>query len=250
MTQDLTNVAGLDDLVSFRYLVFAGRASKIGLDQGTYVIQPLAQRFFDLANVRYLLTTKPLTGTTSLGTWRLARQDGEVPAYENPATLPRAYVVPAVREVAPDAAVEAVYELNWDPRREAIVEETVAGLDQAASTPLEATAEIARYEPERVAVDVTASRPAFLVLSDSYATGWTAQIDGQPARLYRANAVYRGVVVPAGAHRVVFTYRPASWEIGRIVAIATAIACVVGCLVWRRRMDGAGSQVKAHPEDR
>ncbi len=245
MTQGLQNAFGEDDLAPFRYQVFAGRRSKIGLDEGTYVIQPLAQRFFDLANVHYLLTTKPVSGTTEAGAWRLIRQDGEVRAYENPAMLPRAYVVPAVRQVAPDVAVEAAYELNWDPRREAIVEEAVEGLDQAAGTPLEATAEIESYEPEQVAVDVAASRAAFLVLSDSYATGWTAEIDGQPARLYRTNGVYRGVVVPAGAHGVVFTYRPAAWEIGRIVALGTIVACLGGTYAARRRRETHDEKVPA-----
>jgi len=241
MTQGLQNGFGEDDLAPFRYQVFAGRRSKIGLEEGTYVIQPLAQRFFDLANVHYLLTTKPVSGTTEAGAWRLFRQDGEVRAYQNPAALPRVYVVPAVRTVAPDDALEAVFDPGWDPRQEAVVEETVEGLGQSDAALPPAAATIDEYAPERVVVTATTPRPAFLVLSESHAPGWHVTVDGQPARLYRANAVYRGVVLPAGAHRVVFTYRPASWEIGRIVALATLAACVGGAYIARRRRQRAAA---------
>jgi len=48
----------------------------------------------------------------------------------------------------------------------------------------------------------------FLVANELYYPGWTATVDGKPAPIYPTNAVMRGVVVPAGATTIDFTYTP------------------------------------------
>lgn len=48
----------------------------------------------------------------------------------------------------------------------------------------------------------------FLVLNDTYDDDWHVEVDGQPAPLLRANALYRAVRLVAGEHRVRFQYRP------------------------------------------
>ena len=61
-------------------------------------------------------------------------------------------------------------------------------------------------------------------------------MDGQPADIYRANYAFRAVFVPAGEHRVTFSYEPLDYQIGAalsaagtiIVALDLAIALVRG----------------------
>lgn len=48
----------------------------------------------------------------------------------------------------------------------------------------------------------------FLVLNELYFPGWSATIQGSPAPIFPTNAVMRGVVVPAGATKIDFTYTP------------------------------------------
>ena len=50
--------------------------------------------------------------------------------------------------------------------------------------------------------------PAFLVAAESYYPGWQASIDGRPARIYPADAAFRGVSVPPGKHTVDFRLVP------------------------------------------
>ncbi len=53
-----------------------------------------------------------------------------------------------------------------------------------------------------------AERPAFLVMRQNYYPGWTAQVDGRAVPIYRADYLYQGISLPAGAHEIVFRYRP------------------------------------------
>lgn len=62
-------------------------------------------------------------------------------------------------------------------------------------------------EPEHVALRVNAPAATGLILSDAFAPGWSATVDGQEVSLYAAQVVARGVVVWPGEHNVEFRYR-------------------------------------------
>jgi uncharacterized membrane protein YfhO len=69
-------------------------------------------------------------------------------------------------------------------------------------------------EPERVVLRVEARRPGLLLLSDTYAAGWSCRVDGAPAHILRANYLFRAVEVPAGRHEVELRYRPRGLVVG------------------------------------
>ncbi|MDQ5846417.1 MAG: YfhO family protein [Acidobacteriota bacterium] len=129
--------------------------------------------------------------------------------------LPRAFVVPTVLTV-PDseASLRTLVDKSFDSRRAAIV----VGDNRTANTGLPAfdsaavesgaTSTIVRDQLNEVEVEVNAPREGMLVLNDSWDAGWVARVDGQKQPLLKVNYNFRGVVVPAGNHRVVFLYRP------------------------------------------
>ncbi len=55
---------------------------------------------------------------------------------------------------------------------------------------------------------VTASRPAWVMLKESYAPHWTATVDGKPVKPQMLAPSFVGIPVPAGTHEVAFQYRP------------------------------------------
>ncbi len=79
---------------------------------------------------------------------------------------------------------------------------------------------IERYENNRVDILVNTRQERLLVLADYYASGWTAELVDinserrQNTPIYRTDRVLRGVLVPAGEHRVIFRYRPLLFYIG------------------------------------
>ena len=71
-------------------------------------------------------------------------------------------------------------------------------------------AQIVASRPDRVDVEVDSTEPGILVLHDLFYPGWVVEVDGRPARLLRANVLFRAVEVSEGRHRVVFAYEPFS----------------------------------------
>ena len=86
----------------------------------------------------------------------------------------------------------------------------------------------------RVVIQVPETRPGILVLADSWYPGWKALVDKTPALVFPVDGFARGVLLDAGAHEVVFYYRPASWRIGVIISSAAALFFVVAAIVSLR----------------
>jgi hypothetical protein len=77
--------------------------------------------------------------------------------------------------------------------------------------------------------------PGYVVLADPFYPGWTADLDGQRATVYRAYRALRAVYVPAGEHTIEFVIRPASVYWGGALTGLGLLACLgLGLLGWRR----------------
>jgi hypothetical protein len=87
--------------------------------------------------------------------------------------------------------------------------------------------------PERVVLHCTASAPSYAVLLDAWAPGWTATVDGAPAKIERADLLARAVAIDAGEHTIVFRYRTPWLRTGAIMSVLAW--CALGVLVIRRR---------------
>ncbi len=74
-------------------------------------------------------------------------------------------------------------------------------------------------EPEHLVLDVAVDAPTALVVTDEYAPGWTAQVDGQSVDIHPTLLAVRGVEVPAGQHRVEFYYRTPRFTAGLCLAL-------------------------------
>lgn len=73
-------------------------------------------------------------------------------------------------------------------------------------------AEITAWRPDRVEIAVEARTSTVLTLHEPWYPGWEVEVDGVRKPLLRSDVLFRGVEVPAGNSKVVFTYRPLSRE--------------------------------------
>ncbi|HEV3261102.1 MAG TPA: glycosyltransferase 87 family protein, partial [Gemmataceae bacterium] len=157
--------------------------------------------------------------------------------YENRHALPRAFVVPEAAPLPGRAAVLSALKAT-DFRRTVLLEDfeptgapkTLAGEYHAAA--------VGEYLPNRVTVTTDGPAAGYLVLTDVWFPGWSCAVDGRPARLYRADFLFRAVPVPAGSHRVVFTFAPASYRWGMAISAGMAVAVLGLSLLGLARAPG------------
>ena len=141
-------------------------------------------------------------------------------------------------QVAPDAA-----DLDW--QRAVLFDPAAADdlvrLDRlppaagTASSPRPQSVRIVEDGMTRVVVEATLDRSGIVVLRDSYDDSWTAQVDGVPAALARANGLYRAVSLPPGRHVIRFAYRPRDLVTGLIISGVTALILLAGRFTRLRR---------------
>jgi hypothetical protein len=197
---------------------------------------PKALRALGLLGVGHLLQDardKPLDVEGA----RLAYDGPDARVYTNPDALPRVFLVGS-QTVLPDdeEAYAAVTSEGFEPRSVAVTHEPAPGVPEGVGSAGAGEAEISDYEDERVEVEVDADRAALLVLTDSWAPGWKAKVDGRDAEVQRVDYLIRGVAVPAGEHTVELRYEPATWRWGWIISLGTLLGLAAAALIgWRRR---------------
>jgi hypothetical protein len=73
------------------------------------------------------------------------------------------------------------------------------------------SARMLSWRPDRIEIEVDSPQGGMLVLHETYYPGWVAEIDGKPARILRADVLFRGVEVPPGRRQVMFRFAPLSF---------------------------------------
>lgn len=157
-----------------------------------------------------------------------------VKVFFNPDAFPRAWtvheVVPIKTPAEADSAIsDRLREFHW----KAFVQgdqPKVAACDTSGDK-----VGFDRYEAERVEVRATMACDGLVVVSDTYYPGWVAWVDGQPARIYKVNAIMRGVAVPQGQHLVTMRYRPKSVYFGAALTFLGVLGTLA--LVFTGRKD-------------
>ncbi len=135
---------------------------------------------------------------------------------------------------------------TWERTRTypAVVEGTgaaVSGIKREAGGGSPGSTEVTEYSPGHIVLRVSATRPALLVVAESWDVGWRARLDGVPVESLRANYLSQGIVVPAGAHTVAIEYAPASFRYGAIVSVVSLLGIVLLAVAgrwWARRQNG------------
>jgi hypothetical protein len=185
--------------------------------------------------VRYLLT-EGYMGADAAATFPIVFADDSSVVYENPAPLPRAFVVhQAIAAASAEEALGYFKDTALDPATTVVLEGEAPALPAgSAETDPATSAEIRQETPQFIQIDVTTAGDGYLVLLDTFYPGWRATIDGQPAEVYRANYVSRAVYIPAGSHTVEFVYRPRPFWLGVGLAGATLVAILTLYFISKR----------------
>jgi hypothetical protein len=186
---------------------------------GAFLLTRLA--VFDVMSGRVAAASMGAGFVSDTGRFRETAATPAVRLFELPNTAGRAFVVEGLQRLASEPAVLATLadltRSGIDPRRQAVaLEADVAGASPPANGRA-SRAEIVRARPDEI--DVRAEGPGLLVLTDGWDAGWSARLDGGPARVLRVNHGEMAVALPEGPHRVAFQYRPRGLAAGLGLAV-------------------------------
>jgi len=145
--------------------------------------------------------------------------------FENPGVLPRFRFVREAVGVADLGAAERGWAAGFDAAGAAMVER------MTGRTPLAAGRIVAeRVENAALSWRVATEGRALFVVADTWSPGWTATVDGRPARIEIVNGCMRGVFIEtAGEHEIAMWFWPWSLTVGLVVTALGLLAAVSLC---------------------
>ena len=108
---------------------------------------------------------------------------------------------------------------NFNPKDIAFVDESfkksITSYTQPDST---ASIKMTSFDNDAISYESSTNAPHVAVFSEIYYKDWKAYIDGKPSSFFKTNYVLRGMVIPAGKHKIDFKFEPASYYLGRTVS--------------------------------
>jgi hypothetical protein len=157
--------------------------------------------------------------------------DGFFTVFERP-TEPR-FVFSSAYHVVPTA--EALEAIASAPPLDVVLEERPA-FPPTPNASTDPAVRVDAYRRNSIALSIDAPRPGLVYASESFFDGWTATVNGAPARILPANYAFRAVEVPGGPARVEFRYWPPGLTMGLIISGASIVLLSGLCIVGMRNV--------------
>jgi len=245
MLHGVASISGYSPLMLREFARFAGDMRVGGGPRNPDFFQSAA---LDLLNVRYVVAPpREVFGfpPETFAGLELESEEGGLRIYRNPRAPGLVWGVESV-----GVSTNAVARWGEQPRNEFDVHRrAVVGPEDALRLAgrrfvLPTRVSARHVDGNTVAVDVDTLSEAFLASSLIHYPGWKASVDGVPVPLHRVNGLFYGLTVPAGSHRLLLRYRPASLGWGLLCATLAGAVLVAGTLfdLRRRRKGGPAKQ--------
>lgn len=216
----LHDVLGYSPIQVRRYWEFIRATNRLPVFYNASVIQVPSIEDVRLLGVRLLIVHEGQELPPGLTGAVVARERGYV-LLELDDAEPRVSVVDSWIVVEDEAAAfDAVTARGFDPASTVVLEEDpgIAPVPGAAPTWSATSLEVS---PEDVRITVSTTRPSLVLMRSAWEEGWSATVDGEPARVLPADGFLQAVPVPGGSHDVRLVYREPA--IGRGL-LASALA--------------------------
>jgi hypothetical protein len=160
----------------------------------------------------------------------------ELIVHRNLTALPRAWFVDNLKELKDPKQIWAtINSPEFNPALTAIVEKPVKGVESSSLREVKPLS----FDLQNLSFETNTDKPAFLAISEVYyPAGWKAYIDGKETEMYPTNYILRGVVMPAGKHKLEMKFAPESYRMSTLlslIGILLSIASLVGGFLLMRK---------------
>ena len=175
-----------------------------------------------MLNVKYLLSTQPINfpGLIEVKKAKMKSGRGAIPIslYRLLNYQKRAWFAKNI-EVYPDNNFpwEIINNQLFDPKKTAFVSDNDISKSMTFSE-----GEIISYKNSlhTTEIETKSDSIGFLVVSEVfYPLRWNATIDGEHIEYFKTNGVIRGLVIPKGQHKIIFSYDRSSFNLGKIISL-------------------------------
>ncbi len=188
-----------------------------------YVLEPHSLRGRQLYNAAYTISRKPLFPDQK----EIFRDSNGLAIYENPDVMPRVWTVHQAFTVkdASDAR-RRLQDPAFDMKKQTFLNVAPPAMDQCNGDSIQSW----KRATNQASAVVTMKCRGMVIVSENYAPGWIATVDGRSAKIYAAYTAIRGVMVGPGTHTIELRYRPLSVIAGGI-ATALALLAALGLIL-------------------
>ncbi len=190
---------------------------------------------------------------------------------ENPSVLPRAFLCEDVTVIEdPEARVTHMTSADFKPRTGILAAESEAlnlyrddpsatkgtwaqtlGIDTTPAP--KDQAKLSRYAPRGIEISVTATQRRLMILSDTWDSGWHAEISASSggnggsidAEIIRVDHALRGIWIEPGSWKVSLHYSPWTTKLGLVLAALAAAVISVLFIGQTRRKEGDSEPAQA-----
>ena len=184
-----------------------------------------------MMNAKYLISPEPLNHPDLIATktGRLKSSRGELDAhvYRVKDALPRVWFVKELKAVPENEVFKQTTLQAFNPSQTALV-------SQEMTQPSGEPAQITKMDRgiHHTTIHTESEGNQFLVLSEVfYPERWKATLDGNPIETIKVNGILRGVSVPAGQHKISFTYDQSTFSTGKTISFIS-FALALGLVVF------------------
>ncbi len=163
--------------------------------------------------------------------------DDNMIVHRNMSALPRAWFVDNVKQIKePKYIWSEINSEKFNPATTAIVEESVGVIANPAVRIVKPT----KFDLQYLSFETETDKQAFMTVSEIYyPAGWKAFIDGKETKIYPTDYILRGIVVPAGKHKIEMKFEPASYKksimLSGLGLLASLLALLGGAFLWYRK---------------
>ncbi|MGN6095584.1 MAG: hypothetical protein ACTHP8_05040 [Bosea sp. (in: a-proteobacteria)] len=178
-------------------------------------------RLANLLGLRYIASPVPIEQvdhTLKSGDLKLLARTKQGFIYENPHALPRVQFVGGWALADFESMKLSGHWPETEPEQTVLLDTEPPVATPEGPAAVQAEVKLVRYRNTVVEIEVTSPAAGFVVLNDIWHPWWSAQVDGVDSEILRANVLFRAVQVPAGRHKVVFSFHPLSGAIAELEA--------------------------------
>jgi len=130
-----------------------------------------------------------------------------------------------------DQEMLALGDSNIDLRNTAVVHKEFKNIKAPKNIDSMATIRLTKYGLNHLEYSCENDYAIPVIFSEIYyPEGWNCYIDGKLVDVFRANYVLRGVMVPAGKHKIEWKFEPKSMETGSLVSGIGSVLLLFSCL--------------------